>query len=712
MGTAQSQYADDVDYKSPRQSKSDEKLDAQRIAIYNKKRKETRRDGGRANSKSDLPPKHDPIAIAELMSYLKVVAAHASNLPLTTRDDPELGRTVSSLTAEEYAMKSTVFIPSDVRVIGGISSKYNSHWEYPNKRDLDLSERVTESSHRGGACCNAMLKALYDNENDDTDMMVNHNLSDTDNLFDDDEDESVDDDASIESIAFDDVDDQNGPVLTWAGMLRNMKDEMEDFGNIQVPAISTSRRFDLNEPFSLVPNSFDPRKNKKIALLIGCNYLNSSGEISTSHDDIRSMKDYILNVHGFSDDKDSLTILLDDGEHTAPTQNNIIRAFEKIASVCKKGDAVVIQFSGHGARVLDTSIGVEVDCYEEVLFPCDYEKAGAISDTVIFKSLLAPLAKDVTVTIILDSIDTGVMLDMPYSWSTMLDNTDAVAKLSLNDDFSFVRFLKVLKMMYEKSTYTKDSMEEYDGDNLGYDSDSVGDGSFCTVGDDDNSDSGEEEDDSDSEEGDDDSDSGEEEDAGDDQTENDNGDLNGFDDNSLKNASVGSLNKSNDDTEECMMTTIGGYFKPPTGLQTKAGSTKPPRSLPKKAVSTKNQIDGRDANSSARDDKGGSFFSDNSFVRSNSFVRTNSFVRSLSAQNIYNQFFCASAPYNESEGSAPDNEIEVSAPDNEIQVSASDNESTAGIGDQPKFEQQSSSYYDDNDDYFIQDSYSDETLSM
>merc|ERR1719491_1759195 len=130
-------------------------------------------------------------------------------------------------------MKSTVFIPSDVRVIGGISSKYNSHWEYPNKRDLDLSERVTESSHRGGACCNAMLKALYDNENDDTDMMVNHNLSDTDNLFDDDEDESVDDDASIESIAFDDVDDQNGPVLTWAGMLRNMKDEMEDFGNIQ-----------------------------------------------------------------------------------------------------------------------------------------------------------------------------------------------------------------------------------------------------------------------------------------------------------------------------------------------------------------------------------------------------------------------------------------------------------------------------------------------
>jgi len=660
MGTAQSQYIDDVKFSSSKQSKTNAKVEAQRVAVYNEKlRREKRAGAGKGNSKR---PNHDAITIAELMSYLKDVAAHASNLPLTIRDDPELGRTISSLTAREYAMKSKVFVPSDVRVIGCTSLNYKTQVEYPNKRDLKLSEKVTEFSlSQGGACCNAMLKVLYDSGNEDGDMMEQHDFSNTDNLFDEsDNDDDDDDDASIGSIVFNDSDVQSGSKLTWASMLRKMKDEMVELGHKQVPTISASRRFELDEPFSLIPDSFDSTKNKKIALLIGCNYMNSSCEIPTSHNDIRSMKDYIVNIHGFSEDKDSLTILLDDGKHSAPTQKNIIKAFETIAKKSKKGDAVLIQFAGHGTRVLDTSVGVESDCYEEVIFPSDFEKVGPIRDTTIFTSLLAPMAKDVTVTILLDSSDTGIMLDMPYSWSTIHDNTDVLAKLSLNGDFSFVRVLNVLKQMYETSAYCADSLSRSNDNALGYDSDSLGNESLCTISDDDNDESVKD--------------------------DYDNDDIDSFDDGSVHDKTAGKLDNSMVNNEESMMTTIGGYFtpapalqkksgsrKPRVGLQKKGGSMNPSTSLQKEEGSLNNRIDGRDPDNSNRGDNAGSYFS------------ANSFTSNLSDQNLFTQVYSALTHNTESEGKK---EItKTNAP-------------------------HSAAYYDDNGntDYFAEDSSSDDSL--
>lgn len=71
------------------------------------------------------------LPMADLMAYLQVVANNSSNLPLTRRDDPELGRTVSSLTAEEYAFKCAAFVPSSVRILGGQYGKYGRVWDLP-----------------------------------------------------------------------------------------------------------------------------------------------------------------------------------------------------------------------------------------------------------------------------------------------------------------------------------------------------------------------------------------------------------------------------------------------------------------------------------------------------------------------------------------------------------------------------------------------------
>lgn len=69
--------------------------------------------------------------MTDLMAYLQVVADNSSNLPLTRRDDPELGRTVSSLTAEEYETKCRAFVPANVRIFGGMFGRYGKVWDLP-----------------------------------------------------------------------------------------------------------------------------------------------------------------------------------------------------------------------------------------------------------------------------------------------------------------------------------------------------------------------------------------------------------------------------------------------------------------------------------------------------------------------------------------------------------------------------------------------------
>mmetsp|Transcript_11768 Transcript_11768/g.17156 ORF Transcript_11768/g.17156 Transcript_11768/m.17156 type:complete len:684 (+) Transcript_11768:66-2117(+) len=396
------------------------------------------------------------LAMADLMAYLQVVANNSANLPLTRRDDPELGRTVSTLTADEYAMKSAAFIPSSVRIIGGSFLKYGRVWDLPTSEEFKPSDGAQEPgvSH-GGACCNAFLKVLYDAENETNDFAQN-DLMNPANLFNDDE-STLAGNTVTSSKSFETLTDMTlNTTITWAELLRKMKAEIRGNGFAQVPTITTSRKFDLNKPFSLFPPTFNTKVHKKRSLLIGCNYGESKHEsLKACHDDIRSMKDYIVNVHGFPEAKGLMTVLLDDGSHTPPTHQNIIEAFKTLSEQTQPGDAVFVQFSGHGGRLLDSAVNGGTDTYDEVIIPSDFSKCGVIRDTLIFKTLLAPMRSGVTVTFFVDCCDTGMMLDLPYSWTTRNDRLESAAKMSLNDDFSFVRFLKVVKTLYESSKFTQ-----------------------------------------------------------------------------------------------------------------------------------------------------------------------------------------------------------------------------------------------------------------
>lgn len=135
-----------------------------------------------------------------------------------------------------------------------------------------------------------------------------------------------------------------------------------------------------------------------------------------------------MNVHNFPESKDSMTILLDDGEHLPPTFLNIVDAFKALSEDSQPGDVVFVQFSGHGSRILCEPTD-QAGSYDEVIVPCDYKSAGLIRDTLMFKTLLAPMRYGVTVTIIIDCCDNGMLLELPYCWSTMNDKKGNIAKV-------------------------------------------------------------------------------------------------------------------------------------------------------------------------------------------------------------------------------------------------------------------------------------------
>jgi len=108
---------------------------------------------------------------------------------------------------------------------------------------------------------------------------------------------------------------------------------------------------------------------------------------------------------------------------------NMTEAFKSLSEESQPGDAVFVQFSGHGGRVLDSPVDSEAENYDEVIVPVDYKQSGLIRDTLIFKTLLAPMRYGVTITIMIDCCDTGMVLELPYSWSTKGDKRDSVAKV-------------------------------------------------------------------------------------------------------------------------------------------------------------------------------------------------------------------------------------------------------------------------------------------
>ena len=163
-----------------------------------------------------------------------------------------------------------------------------------SKEFIYLSHIFNPGRSYGGACCNAMLKVLYDAANEAGE--ASEGMNEQQGLFDDDDE----DDATLTGMSLnrnnsfaslDRANHSNPSTVTWAEMMTKMKAEIKDIEYAQVPKLTSTRKLSLDQPFSLVPQSFDPRTCKRRSLLVGCDYNHLNGaQLKASHDDVRSMK--------------------------------------------------------------------------------------------------------------------------------------------------------------------------------------------------------------------------------------------------------------------------------------------------------------------------------------------------------------------------------------------------------------------------------------
>jgi len=266
--------------------------------------------------------------------------------------------------SEEYDSKAEEVIPADVRMMSGCHDDQTSA-DVGNVGSFDLPD---PAGRAGGACTSALLKVLYD-ENQ----------------------------APEETPSFVDV------------FLRT-REVLEEMGFSQIPQLSSSRRLDIQQPFSV---SDEDHEGTRHAVLIGINYVGQRGELSGCHNDVHNIKDYLMNVHGF--EEDNMTVLLDDGEHEEPTRDNIMGALDELVNKCEEGDTAFVHYSGHGGRVKDES-GVEENGYDETLIPVDFQSAGQILDNDLYEHLACALPAGVICTCLMDACHSGTVMDLPYNY--------------------------------------------------------------------------------------------------------------------------------------------------------------------------------------------------------------------------------------------------------------------------------------------------------
>mmetsp|Transcript_4038 Transcript_4038/g.5802 ORF Transcript_4038/g.5802 Transcript_4038/m.5802 type:complete len:318 (-) Transcript_4038:207-1160(-) len=256
-------------------------------------------------------------------------------------------------------------IPADVRMYSGCRDEQTSA-DVSNVTSFSLPD---PQGRAGGACTATMLQILYADE------------------------KKLEED------------------LTFQEVLLKMRDVLKEKGFSQIPQLSASRPIDIKEKFDLVPDNIAGTKR---AVMIGINYVGDNpGELRGCHNDVFNMKKYIQDVHGFEDE--NITILMDDGNHTVPTRENILAAYSKIVEESQPGDAVFCHYSGHGGKLKDDN-GDEADGYDETLVPVDYKTAGQIRDDLLYKNLVGGFKEGVFCTFVMDCCHSGSVLDLPFQF--------------------------------------------------------------------------------------------------------------------------------------------------------------------------------------------------------------------------------------------------------------------------------------------------------
>ncbi|CAL0322870.1 unnamed protein product [Lupinus luteus] len=148
-------------------------------------------------------------------------------------------------------------------------------------------------------------------------------------------------------------------------------------------------------------------QNKRLAVLVGCNYPNTRNELHGCINDVLAMRDTLVKRFGF--DSANIELLMDapgSSSSAMPTGANIKLALTRMVDRAEAGDVIYFHYSGHGTRIPSKRKGHPFS-QEEAIVPCDFN---LITD-LDFRQLVNHLPKGATLTILSDSCHSGGLID-------------------------------------------------------------------------------------------------------------------------------------------------------------------------------------------------------------------------------------------------------------------------------------------------------------
>jgi hypothetical protein len=145
----------------------------------------------------------------------------------------------------------------------------------------------------------------------------------------------------------------------------------------------------------------------KRAVLIGINrYQVPGADLRGCVNDVRNLQKALVDVYGFST-RDIVTLL-----DAQATRRNMQAAIRQLVSSGRKGDVLVLHFSGHGSNVPDKD-GDEADHRDEILCPYDLDWKAPLTDDWL-RTTFDRLRKGVNLTAIFDCCHSGTATRVLY----------------------------------------------------------------------------------------------------------------------------------------------------------------------------------------------------------------------------------------------------------------------------------------------------------
>jgi hypothetical protein len=140
----------------------------------------------------------------------------------------------------------------------------------------------------------------------------------------------------------------------------------------------------------------------KRAVLIGINkYQVPGADLQGCVNDVKNLKGVLTTYYGFAD-KDIATLT-----DAQATKKGMERAIKKLITKAKKGDVLLLHYSGHGSNVPDDN-GDEADHRDEILCPTDLDWKNPFRDDWLRKAL-GKLRREVNLTVIMDCCHSGTI---------------------------------------------------------------------------------------------------------------------------------------------------------------------------------------------------------------------------------------------------------------------------------------------------------------